>query len=135
MSEPEVAQKHIQRQIDNNIQVDKFWGDGAFDVKKLFNLLQQYKIEAAIKIRNNASGKAGGSMRRAREVAEYLRKGYKDWAIEKQYGKRWLGTEVIFSAVKRKYGERVRAMKLENMFKEVEQKFWAYSTVRAYARA
>lgn len=135
ISEPEAAQKHIKRQIKNNIYVDKFWGDGSFYVKNLFNLLEKHKIESAIKIRDDASKKANGSMRRAREVREYLTKGYQDWAREKQYGKRWLGTEVIFSAIKRKYGEKVKARKIENMYTEIRQRFWAYSTVRAYARA
>lgn len=135
LSEPEVAQKHIQRQIDNNIEVDKFWGDGSFDTRLLFNLLEQYKIEAAIKIRSNASELSRGSMRRAREVAEYFSQSYNDWARGKQYGKRWLGTEVIFSAVKGKFGEKVRAKKLENKYKEIKQKFWVYNRIRAYARA
>jgi hypothetical protein len=134
-SEPECAQKHMQRQIDNGNIVDKFWGDGSFDVLELFNFLERNNIEAAIKIRSNASDNANGSMRRAREVAEYKFKGYVDWAREKEYGKRWLGTEVIFSAVKRKFGEKIRARKLQNMFSEAKRKFWAYQTIRKYATA
>jgi hypothetical protein len=134
-SEGEFAQKHMQRQIDNGIIVDKFWGDGLLDAKYLFNFLEQHNIEAAIKIRENASDKADGSMRRAREVAEYKSKGYKNWARDKQYGKRWLGTEVKFSAVKRKFGEKVRSKKRENKLKEVKRRFWAYETIRLYAKA
>jgi hypothetical protein len=134
-SEGDFAQKHMQRQIDNGIIVDKFWGDGLFDSKNIFNFLERHGIEAAVKIRENASDKADGSMRRAREVAEYKSKGYKDWARDKQYGKRWLGTEVKFSAVKRKFGEKVRSKKRENKLKEVKRRFWAYETIRLYAKA
>jgi hypothetical protein len=134
-SEGYFAQKHMQRQIDNGIIVDKFWGDGSFDAKYLFNFLERHGIETAIKIRENASDKADGSMRRAREVAEYKAKGYLNWSRDKQYGKRWLGTEVKFSAVKRKFGESVRSKNRENKLKEVKRRFWAYETIRLYAKA
>jgi hypothetical protein len=37
----------------------------------------------------------------AREVRQYKKMDYKRWAKEKDYGKRWVCTEGIFSAVKR----------------------------------
>jgi hypothetical protein len=134
-SEPQQAKKDMQLLIDKGFIIDKFWGDGAFDVKELFNFLQQNSIEAAIKIRSNASGKADGSLRRAREVAEYQFKEYVWWARDKSYGIRWLGTEVIFSAVKRKYHENIRSTELENIKKEAKRKFWAYNQIKAYAKA
>ena len=103
--------------------------------KNLYKDLQQNSIEAAIKIRSNASGKADGSLRRAREVAEYKFKEYTWWARDKSYGIRWLGTEVIFSAVKRKYHENIRSTGPENIKKEAKRKFWAYNQVKAYAKA
>lgn len=134
-SEPECAQQHIQRMVEKGIEVVKFWGDGSFDVIELFNFLERNNTEAAIKIRSNASNKAHGSMRRAREVAEYQSQNYADWAREKEYGKRWLGTEVIFSAVKRKFGEKIRARRVENMLLEAKRKFWAYQKIRKYSMA
>jgi len=135
LSEHEISRKHMQRQMDNGKGIDKFWGDGSFDVLELFNFLEENSIEAAIKIRDNASEESRGSMRRAREVREYKAKGYIDWSRDKQYGKRWLGTEVQISAVKVKFGERVRAKKTENMLKEAKRKFWAYSRIKAYGLA
>ena len=123
LSEPDIAIKHMQQQIDNGVIVDKFWGDGTYDVKKLFNFLERNQTESAIKIRENASDSSKGSMRRAREVREYKSKRYADWARDKQYGLRWLGTEVIISAVKRKFGEKVRSKNTENMFREAKMKF------------
>ncbi|MBU4501369.1 MAG: IS5 family transposase [Nanoarchaeota archaeon] len=135
LSEHEVSKKHMQRQIGNGKEIDKFWGDGGFDVLELFNFLEENNIEAAIKIRDNASEESRGSMRRAREVREYKAKGYSAWSRDKQYGKRWLGTEVQISAVKVKFGERVRAKKTENMLKEAKRKFWAYAKIKAYGLA
>jgi hypothetical protein len=58
--------------------------------------------------------------------------GYKKWAKKKKYGKRWTGTEWIFSAVKKICGERVRAHKIENMCLEAKRKFWAYQIIKRY---
>ena len=132
-SEPEVAMSHLEELIKKGFDIDKFWGDGSFDVKDLFNLLQKYNIESAIKIREDASENADGSMRRAREVKEYKEKGYKEWARSKHYGRRWTGTEVIFSAVKGIFGEKTRSKDVENMIKEVKRRFWAYQRMKRYA--
>ena len=124
---------HLEELIEKGFDIDKFWGDGTFDVKDLFNLLQKYNIESAIKIREDASENADGSMRRAREVKEYKEKGYKEWARSKHYGRRWTGTEVIFSAVKGIFGEKTRSKYVENMIKEVKRRFWAYQRMKRYA--
>lgn len=134
LSEPECAQEHMKRQIINGNVVDKFWGDGSFDAKELFNFLEKNKIEAAIKIRKNATTNSRGSMRRSREVIEYKSKDYSDWSREKEYGKRWLGTEVIFSAVKRKFGEKIRSRKQTNILNEAKRKFWIYETIKKYTQ-
>ena len=133
-SEPEIAMQHLQNIYNFGITVDKFWGDGAFDVLALFNLLEQHHTESAIPPRDDASTKAHGSMRRSREVHEYKSKNWTDWARDKSYGKRWLGTEGIFSAVKGIFGEHTRAKTPENAYLEAGRKFWAYETMRQYAK-
>ncbi len=135
LSEPQSAENHMQYLIDNDKIVDKFWGDGAFYKKGLFNFLEQNNIECAIKIQKNARVQSRGSMRKTREVIEYKEKGYVDWARDKQYGLRWLGTEVKFSAIKRKYGEKLRSRKVENALEEAKRRVWAYETIRSYATA
>lgn len=134
-SEPEVAMKHMTNLINFGIEVDKFWGDGAFDSKELFNFLDQNCIESAIPPRDNAASKADGSMRRAREVLEYKSKTWDEWAQSKQYGKRWLGTEGIISSVKGIFGEDTRAKIPENACREAGRKFWHYEKMRKYAQA
>lgn len=134
-SEPEIAISHLEELIEEGFEIDKFWGDGAFDVKDLFNFLQKYGILSAIKIREGASDNADGSMRRAREVKEYKEEGYNEWARKKHYGRRWTGSEVIFSAVKGIFGEKTRAKTIPNMIREVERRFWAYQRMKRYAEA
>jgi len=133
-SEPETAEKHMKELIDSGKTIDKFWGDGAFDTLSLFNFLDKHNIEAAIKPRKLDTSNAPDSYCRKKAIEKFKEKGYKKWAKEKQYGLRWLGTEGIFSAVKRKYGENTRAHKIENMLLSAKMKFWAYECMRKYAR-
>jgi hypothetical protein len=133
-SEPETAMTHMKKLIDAGITIDKFWGDGAFDVLALFTFLEYHTIESAIPPRENASKNANGNMRRLREVYDYQSQCWADWARKKNYGLRWLGTEGIFSAVKRIFGEKTRAKTSKNMCKEVKRRFWAYEIIRKYVQ-
>ena len=134
-SEPEVAMSHIEKLIERGFDIDKFFGDGSFDVHTLFDLLDQYSILSGIKIRKNASLDLGGqgSWRRKQEVLKYRKLGYKKWAKEAEYGRRWTGTEGMFSAVKGLFGEETRSKKIDNLFHEVKRKFWAYDKLCQYA--
>lgn len=135
-SEPEVAMSHLEELIALGFDIDKFFGDGSFDVHTLFDLLDQYSIAAAIKIRKNAvidpNGK--GSWKREQELLKYRKKGYKKWARETEYGRRWTGTEGIFSAVKGIFGEETMSKNIDNMLHEVKRKFWAYDKICQYAK-
>lgn len=133
-SEPQIAMQHMKTLWSFGILIDKFWGDGAFDVLELFNLLEEHGTESAIPPRDDASKNANGSMRRVREVFDYNTKTWDDWATEKQYGKRWLGTEGIFSSVKGIFGEHTKAKTTETAKLEAKRKFWAYEQIRKYAK-
>lgn len=132
-SEPDIAREHMGMLQENGKEILKFWGDGAFDKIEFFNWLEEHEIESAIPPRDNASTNANGSMRRLREVFEYQTKTWDDWARDKQYGKRWLGTEVLISAVKGIFGEDTRAKNASSACLEAKRKFWAYSRMRQYA--
>jgi len=134
LSETNAAMKHIENITREGGDVVKSYNDGAFDVKKFFNFLEQKKIESAIRIRSNASTNAGGSMRRKRETLEFKELGYKKWAEEKEYGKRWPLTEGHFSAVKRCYGDCARAKKRSYVLLELKRKIWIYDRVRKFGR-
>ena len=135
-SEPEVAESHLEQLIKIGFNIDAFFGDGSFDVHTLFDLLDQYAIKSGIKIRKNAAidEEGKGSWRRKQEVLNYRKKGYKKWAKEVSYGRRWTGTEGIFSAVKGIFGEETRSKKIDNLLHEVKRKFWAYDKMCQYAK-
>lgn len=114
----------------NRKKIKKLLADGLHDCKDTFNLCEELGIEPVIKIRKNASKKARGSPLRKNKVIEYKKLGHKKWVKEKGYGERWLCTEGIFSAVKRMFGEFVRATKKRNMYHQAKLKFWAYNQVK-----
>ena len=132
-SEPLIAMKHMEALMLKEIDVTKFFGDGSYDNIDLFAFLEHNEIESAVKIRRNAVLEDYDCLRN-REIL-LMKKDYKKWARKRQYGLRWLGTEGIFSAVKRKFGEQTRSTKIENALNEVKQKFWAYDEMKTYAQA
>jgi len=137
-SEPEIAERHMTELISEGKRIDKFYGDGAFDTHKLFDFCDFRKINPIIKIRQNAVVDPGGltsSWLRGVEVKKYLESGYQKWAYEKGYGKRWVGTEGIFSAVKRIFGEKLRSRNVENMCLEARRRFWVYQKMKGFAEA
>ena len=78
-----------------------------------------------IKIRKNASpDRYKGSKYRRRAIREYQDLGYRKWADQNHYGMRWPGTEGIFSAVKRKFGENCVSRSTEGLEAEGYQRFW-----------
>jgi len=115
---------------NNHESIDRFLGDGWYDAKENFALLNQLGIEPVIKIRSNASTNADGCMARKKEVLSYKELGYKKWAKEKGYGMRWPASEGILSAVKRIFGESVRSHKKRNMYHEAKEKFWTYQQLK-----
>ena len=132
-SEPKIAEKHMEELTKEGCKINEFFGDGSFDKNELFDFCDKNRIDPIIKIRENANPDAEGSWKRSIEVKKYKKLGYKKWAKKKKYGRRWTGTEGIFSAVKKIYGERVRAHKVENMCLEAKRKFWAYQCIKRYA--
>lgn len=134
LSEPEIAEWDMKILMHRGYVIDKFWGDGSFDTHELFKFLEKYEIEPAIKIRKTAV-LIGDNSLRDRELLMYKKLGYKKWARKREYGKRWVGTEGIFSAVKRKSGEQTRSHKIINATEEARRKFWAYSEMRNYVKA
>lgn len=138
--EAEVAERHLRAAAAHGHRIRKFYGDGAFDTRAMFRALEELETEPAIKIAKDAatgrrhSPGAGGWPRR-RAVREYRRLGYRTWANTRSYGMRWPGTEGIFSAVKRKFGENTVARSPRGLRAEGYQRFWAYEALREYGEA
>lgn len=114
----------------NHENISTFLGDGLYDTKENFRLLNQLGVKPVIKIRENASEKADGCTPRKKQVKEYKKEGYKKWAKKKKYGLRWPTTEGIFSAVKRINGEILKAHTKKGLYDEAQLKFWAYQTIK-----
>lgn len=134
-SEPEVAMKHLDGLYKEGYQIQEFFGDGSFDTNDLFDLCDFYLIDPKIKISKDAVVNPNGSWKRNIEVKKYQELGYEKWAKKKRYGRRWTGTEGIFSSVKRIFGDRVRSKKIENMCLEAKRRFWAYQVMKRYAES
>ncbi len=122
-------------QTEKNIQgreIERVLGDGGYDYKECFNALDKKRIESGIKTRVNASTKSRGSPYRAKCVRERQKLGgYKGWRDKYEYGKRWIA-ESVFSAVKRIFGETVRATSIVGMFREAKMKFMCYNILLNY---
>jgi hypothetical protein len=132
-SEPDAALKHVKQLEENGNKIEQFWGDSALDDRGLINHLAKGGAKIAIKPRRLDTSDAPDSQERKKLVDDFNAKGYRKWAKGLRYGLRWVGTEGIFSAVKRKFGERLRSKGHENMCFEAKRKFWAYETMRKYA--
>lgn len=132
-SEPDVAEKHMKELIKEGNFIDRFFGDGSFDKNNLFDFCDKNIIKPVIKIRESVNPEAECSWKRSVEAKKYKKLGYKKWAKQNEYGRRWTGTEGIFSAVKKIYGERVRAHRIDNMCLEAKRKFWTYQIIKRYA--
>jgi len=88
--------------------IDKALGDGAYDRKEIFNVLEKRGILSGIKMRKDAATKSRGSPYCSECVRRRNKGGYKKWA-EEGYGMRWK-VERLYSGVKRTFGEAVWAI-------------------------
>ena len=135
-SEPRTAANHLRTLASQGYKVGKFYGDGAYPTHEMFRTLHEVGAEPVIKIPVNATphirNNRHGSKYRRRAVREYRALGYRRWADQKGYGIRWPGTEGVFSAVKRKFGENTVSRTPEGLVTEGYQRFWAYDELREY---
>ncbi|OWP57179.1 MAG: hypothetical protein B2I17_02035 [Thermoplasmatales archaeon B_DKE] len=128
--EPETAGKHITEAVMKGVTVREFYGDGAFDTNDLFDLMHTINAKPVIKIRKNAStDRCRGSRYRRKEIWEYRNRGYRTWAEENHYSMRWSGTEGIFSAIKRKFGENCVSRSARGLEVEGYQRLWIYDHI------
>ena len=115
-----------ERNTGGKKRIKRVYGDGAYDTRLAFNLMEKMDIQPGIKIRKTASTRSHGSPYRAKCVREYKKLGYEKWKEKTGYGKRWRA-ESTFSALKRIFGEEVRASSTEQMFREVEMRIMLYN--------
>ena len=107
----------------------KVYGDKAYDNKrKNFNLLDSINAEPAIKIRKNASVRSKGCPLRRDEVLLIRKLGYDmdGWKDLKDAGRRWIA-EIVFSAIKRVFGEDLLSKKFSAQKIEAGLKIMLYN--------
>ena len=102
------------------------YADKAHDNRRSFNLLDDLNIEPAINIRNNASIKTKGCPLRRDEVLLIKKLGYDRWRQLKDTGKRWIA-EIVFSSIKRVFGEDLLSKKFKAQKVEAGLKVMLYN--------
>jgi len=108
-------------------KIAKTVADGAYDAKSNFHYLAGNGIKPVIKVRKNASSRAGGCMSRKLVAQEYLRDP-ETWKRKHGYGQRWM-VESTFSSLKRTFGEYVSARSMRNMAQEMMIKASPYNAL------
>jgi IS5 family transposase len=106
-------------------KIAKAIGDGAYDTRSNFRYLDGKRIEPVIKVRKDASSRAGGCVPRKLVAQEYLRNP-EAWKRRHGYGQRWM-VETVFSTFKRTFGEYVSAKTMRNMTNEIMLKASLYN--------
>jgi len=117
--------KPLVEEASKKGKISKTIGDGAYDTKNNFRYLDARKIEPVIKVRKNASSKAGGCTPRKLVAQEYLQDP-EAWKRKHGYGQRWMA-ETVFSTFKRTFGEYVSAKTMRNMANEIMLKASLYN--------
>jgi IS5 family transposase len=106
--------------------IDKVYGDKAYDNRKNFNILDDMNAEPAISIRKNASTRSKGCPLRRDEVFLVKKLGYEGWKQLKDTGRRWIA-EIVFSSIKRVLGEDLLSKKFSAQKVEVGLKVMLYN--------
>jgi hypothetical protein len=106
--------------------VDKVYGDKAYDNRKNFNILDDMNAEPAISIRKNASTSSKGCPLRRDEVFLVKKLGYEGWKQLKDTSRRWIA-EIVFSSIKRVLGEDLLSKKFSAQKVEAGLKVMLYN--------
>ncbi len=106
--------------------IGKLFADGAYNNNEIFRNLADNGILPCIKIRKNArvGWKKGNILRNLSVLAQ--RNNLQKWKDSVSYRKRWI-VEIVFSCIKRTFGEYVYSVKLKNMIQEMMLKASLYN--------
>lgn len=120
-----IADNEMVEPLLNGIKVKDALMDGGYDKKSVFAYLKKKGIsKPGIKTRKNAV--ANDDSDRSESVLEMKKLGYDSWKKIHGYGRRW-AVEGVFSAIKRIFGETVRATSPDGMIKEAARMIASYS--------
>ena len=121
---PELVDETIKS--NKNITLGKLIADGAYDDNEIFRYLEDNGILPCIKVRKNSRvrWKKGHILRNLTVLAQ--RNDLQRWKDGVSYGQRWI-VETVFSYLKRRFGEYVYSVKLQNMIQEMMLKASLYN--------
>jgi len=121
---PELVDEAIKS--DKKITIGKLFADGAYDGNDIFRYLGDNGIQPCIKVRKNSRvrWKKGHILRNLTVLAQ--RNDLQRWKDGVSYGQRWI-VETVFSCLKRRFGEYVYSVKLQNMIQEMMLKASLYN--------
>jgi Transposase DDE domain len=127
ITDERITDQDMVKPLLTDIKLKDSLMDGAYDKEEVFKFLKEKGVAMpGIKIRKNAIVKAGSE--RAESVLEFKKYGYDSWKLVHRYGRRW-AAESVFSAIKRIFGENVRATSKKGMFDEVGRMLNFYSII------
>ena len=122
-----VTDQEMVKPLLKDVKLKDSLMDGAYDKEEVFKFMKEKGVAMpGIKIRKNAINRADSE--RAESVLEFKKYGYDSWKIVHGYGSRW-AAESVFSAIKRIFGETVRATSTEGMFCEVRRMLAFYTII------
>jgi len=127
ITDERITDQDMVKPLLTDIKLKDSLMDGAYDKEEVFKFLKEKGVAMpGIKIRKNAIVKAGSE--RAESVLEFKKYGFDSWKLVHRYGRRW-AAESVFSAIKRIFGENVRATSKKGMFDEVSRMLNFYSII------
>jgi hypothetical protein len=112
---------------DKQITIGKLFADGAYDGNEIFRFLVDNGIHPCIKVRKNARVRWKRGKNILRNLSVLAQKNdLQKWKGSVSYGQRWI-VETVFSCLKRRFGEYVYSVKLQNMIQEMMLKASLYN--------
>ena len=114
-------------EYDRKITIGKLFADyGAYDSNDIFRYLGDNGILPCIKVRKSSRvrWKRGNILRNLSVLAQ--RNDLQEWKNSVSYGQRWI-VETVFSCIKRRFGEYVYSVKLQNIIQEMMLKASLYN--------
>ena len=118
----------VARGMIKRIDCSEVLLDGLHDTYETYNVCEAKGVKLRTPARKGSNPK--GLNPRSRAVREQLFLGRDEWTKKTGYGKRWVGSEGIFSAVKTLFGETLTGHKTKFLKHEAKLKFWAYQNLR-----
>ena len=113
------AKKHCKK-------IRKSYADKAYDDQNNFDYCDKNKTIPAIRIKNNAVPHRTKSRLRRKEILYINKYGFERWKKNKDAGKRWI-VEIVYSALKRVLGERLRSKNFDALCVEAGLKVLLYN--------